>query len=97
MEPSPAGTLELEAEKHVETVELINRMMSLDLYEHFDELIEGYPYEVVIVDKWVDDIFVVLSFNLIDVFRLIQIPQRCHKSFTRFLQFLKRTMYKTIM
>jgi len=69
MEPSLADTLE--AEQHVQTIEIISRMMYLGLYQHIDELIEGYPYEVVVVDKWVVDIFVILNFNFIDVFRLI--------------------------
>jgi len=65
MEPSLADTLE--AEQHVQTIEIISRMMYLGLYQHIDELIEGYPYEVVVVDKWGDGIFVIYNFNLIDV------------------------------
>ena len=48
MEPSPAGTLN--AEHHVETADIISRMMFLGLYQHIDKLIEGYPYEVVVAD-----------------------------------------------
>jgi hypothetical protein len=84
MEPSPAPTNNLEAEQHVQTVNIISRMMFLGLYQHIDELIEGYPYEVVVVDNWGSDIFVIYNFNLIDVFRVIQIPRRCHETFTRF-------------
>jgi hypothetical protein len=69
MEPSLADTLE--AEQHVQTIEIISRMMYLGLYQHIDKLIEGYPYEVVVVDKCVVDIFVILNFNFINVFRLI--------------------------
>jgi len=47
MEPSPAATPEAE---NLEAVGIISRMMLLGLYEHIDELIEGYPYEVAVVD-----------------------------------------------
>jgi len=43
----------------------------------------------VVVDRWGDDIFVVYNFNLIDVFRVIQIPRRCHETFTRFFAELR--------
>jgi len=63
--------------------------MFLGLYEHIDELIEGYPYKVVLVDRWGDDIFVVYHKILIDVFRVLQIPRRCHETFTSFFERLK--------
>jgi len=81
MEPTPAATLEGE---HLEAVDIITRMMLLVLYEHIYELIEGYPYEVAVVDKWGDDIFVVYYKILLDVFRILQIPRRYHETFTRF-------------
>ena len=83
MEPTPPATPEAE---HLEAVGIISRMMLLGLYEHIYELIEGYPYEVVVVDKWDGDIFVVYHKILIDVFRVLQIPRRCHETFTRFLK-----------
>jgi len=58
-------------------------MMLLGLYEHIHELIEGYPYEVAVVDRWGDDIFVVYYKILLDVFRVLQIRRR-HETFTRF-------------
>ena len=81
MEPTPAATLKGE---HLEAVDIITRMMLLGLYEHINELIEGYPYEVAVVDKWRDGIFVVYYKILFDVFRILQIPRRCHETFTRF-------------
>ena len=63
-------------------------MMFFGLYEHIGELIEGYPYEVLLVDRWDDDIFVVYHKILIDVFRVLQIP-RCHETFTSFFELLK--------
>jgi len=59
------------------------------MYRPVDELIEDYPYTVVLVDRWLEDIFVVLTYNNIDVFELTRIPQRCHVAFTRFLRVLK--------
>ena len=66
--------------------------MLLGLYEHIHELREGYPYEVVVVDKWDDDIFVVYHKILIDVFRVLQIPLRCHETYTRFFERLKNNI-----
>ena len=86
MGPSPAATLEA---VHLEAVGIIDRKMFLGLYEHIDELIEGYPYKVVLVDRWGDDIFVVYHKILIDVFRVLQIPRRCHETFTSFFERLK--------
>ena len=80
MEPTPAATLEGE---HLEAVDIVTRIMLLGLYEHINELIEGYPYEVALVDKWGDDIFVVYYKILLDIFRVLQIPRRCHETFTR--------------
>jgi hypothetical protein len=46
-----------EAELPLDPVDTITRMMLLGLFEHIDALIEGYPYEVALIDKWGDDIF----------------------------------------
>ena len=86
MEPTRADTLEGE---HLEAIDIVTRMMLLSLYEHIDELIQGYPYEVVLVDKWDDDIFVVYHMFLIDVFRVLKIPRRCHETFTKFFTQLR--------
>jgi len=81
MEPTLAGTLEGE---HLEAVDIITRMRLLGLYEHIDELLQGYPYQVALVDKWGDNMFVVHYKTLIVVFRILQIPRGCHETFTRF-------------
>ena len=91
MEPTRAHTLEGE---HLEAIDIVARMMLLGLYEHIDELVPGYPYEVVLVDKWDDDIFVVYCM-FIDVFRVLKIPRRCHETFTKFLHGLGKTVFKT--
>jgi len=36
---------------------------------------ENYPYTVALVDRWLEDIFVVLTYNYIDVFELTRIPE----------------------
>jgi len=64
-------------------------LVSLGMYRPIDELIENYPYTVALVDRWLEDIFVVLTYNYIDVFELTRIPQRCHEAFTRFLMVLR--------
>jgi len=64
-------------------------MVSLGMYRPIDELIENYPYTVALVDRWLKDIFVVLTYNYIDVFELTRIPPRCHEAFTRFLIVLR--------
>jgi len=64
-------------------------MVSLGMYRPVDELIGGHPYTVALVDKWLEDIFVILTYHYIDVFGLTRIPQRCHEAFTRFLMVLK--------
>jgi len=66
-----------------------DRMVSLGMYRPVDELIENYPYTVALVDRWLEDIFVVLTYNYIDVFELTRIPKICHEAFTRFLMMLK--------
>ena len=66
-----------------------DRMVSLRMYRPVDELIEDYPYTVVLVDRWLENIFVVLTYNNNDVFELTRIPQKCHAAFTRFLRMVK--------
>ena len=47
-----------------------------------EELIAGYPYAVMFVDRWFGDIFVVVENCLIDEFTLLRLPQTYHESFT---------------
>jgi len=86
MEPTLAATPEGE---NLEAVGIISRMILLGLYERIDELIEGYPYEVAVVDRWNGDIFVVYYKSLLDVFRILQIRRGCHETFTKFLERIK--------
>ena len=78
-----------QAWQSVQNIPPFDRMVSLSMYQPIDELIEDYPYTVVLVDRWLEDIFVVLTYNNIYVFELTRIPQRCHVAFTRFLRVLK--------
>jgi len=54
-----------------------------------EELIAGYPYAVMFVDRWFGDIFVVVENCLIDEFTLLRLPQTYHESFTRFLDVIR--------
>jgi len=72
-----------QAGQPVQNIPPFDRMVSLGMYRPVDELTEGYPYTVALVDRWLEDIFVVLTYNYIDVFELTRIPQ-CHEAFTRF-------------
>ena len=85
MEPTRADTPE--AELLIDPVDTITRMMLLGLFEHIDALIEGYPYEVALIDKWGDDIFAV--YHKVPVFRILEIPRSCHETFSRFCMRLK--------
>jgi len=78
-----------QAGQPVQNIPPFDRMVSLGMYRAVDELIEGYPYTVALVDRWLEDIFVVLTYNYIVVFELTRITQRCHEAFTRFLMVLK--------
>ena len=91
MEPTPTCTLQAEQQQQpVQTLEpLLNQIMSLVMYMPIEDLIEDYHYEVVFVDRWFDDIFVVLNNCLIDEFNLIRLPQSYHESLTRFLGVLQ--------
>jgi len=63
-----------------------NRMVSLGMYRPVDELIMDYPYTVVLVARRLEDIFVVLTNNNLDMFELTRIPQSCHAAFIRLLR-----------
>jgi len=84
MEPTRANSPE--DELPLDPVDMITRLMFLGLLEHV-ELIERHPYEVVLIDKWGDNIFAV--YHKVPVFRVLQIPRRCHETFTTFFMQLK--------
>ena len=84
MEPTRANSPE--DELPLDPVDMITRLMFLGLLEHV-ELIERHPYEVVLIDKWGDNIFAV--YHKVPVFRVLQIPRRCHETFSRFCMRLK--------
>ena len=63
--------------------------LSLDMYMPIEDLVEDYPYAVAYVDRWFDDIFVVVENSVIGTFNLLRLPQAYHESFTQFLHVLK--------
>jgi len=67
------------------TLQTVNIMISLGMYQSVDTLIRGYPYVVILVLRRVHDIFVVLKHNFIDEFRIIRLPQRLLEPFRRLL------------
>jgi hypothetical protein len=83
MEPTRAATPD---DDHLEAVGIISRMMFLGFYDHIDELTEGYPYEVAVVDRWNGNSFLVHYKSLLDEFRILKIPRGCHETFTKFLE-----------
>jgi len=79
----------LNAEQPLQTVEMIERMLTLGLRIPFEELLFDYPYPVVLIDRWGDDIFMVLARMDMELFRIIQLPRSYHESFIRFLTVIK--------
>ena len=69
----------------MQTLQTVNLMMSLGMYQPVDTLIRDYPYIVMHINVRDDEIFVVLGHNFIDEFRLIQLSQRLHVPFRRLL------------
>ena len=57
-------------------------MLFLALLENVGELVEKQPYEITLIEKLGDDIFAVYDNGT--VFRILQIPRRCHEQFRTF-------------
>jgi len=90
MESSPISTLQAEQQQPpVPAEQMLQQILSLGMYRPIDELLEDYPYAVVFVDRWFDDIFVVVENCLIGDFNLLRLPQTYHESFTRFLDVIR--------
>ena len=60
-----------------------------------EDLLEDYSYEVVIVDMWFGDTYVVIDNCIIDAFNIICLPPSYHESFTRFLAVIKYNNVQT--
>jgi len=91
MEPARADTPDA---LPLDPVDTITRMMLLGLLEHVNELIEKRPYEVVLIDRWGDGIFVV--YDKVPVFRILEIPRTCHETFSRFCMRLKENRVENV-
>jgi len=61
----------------------------LDMYIAIEDLVEHFPYAVACIDRWFDDIFVVVENSVIGEFHLLRLPQAYHESCTRFLHVIK--------
>ena len=91
MEPARADTPEA---LPIDPVDTITRMLLLGLLEHVGELVEKQPYEVALIEKLGDDIFVV--YDKVTVFRILQIPRRCHEPFRKFCMKLKENRVENV-
>jgi len=91
MEPARADNPEA---LPLDPVDTITRMMLLGLLEHVDELIEKHPYEVALIDRWGDGIFVV--YDKVTVFIILEIPRGCHETFSRFCLRLKENRVENV-
>ena len=91
MEPARADTPEA---LPIDPVDTITRMMLLCLLENVDELVEKRPYEVALIDRWGDGIFVV--YDKVTVFRTLEIPRGCHETFSRFCLRLKANRVENV-
>jgi len=84
MEPARADTPEA---LPIDPVNIITRMLFHGLLENIGELVEKRPYEIALIEKLGDDIFAVYDKGT--VFRILQIPRRCHEPFRKFCLKLK--------
>ena len=84
MEPARADTPEA---LPIDPVDTVTRMLLLGLLENVGELVEKQPYEIVLIDRWGDDIFVV--YDKVTMFRILQIPRGCHETISKFCTRLK--------
>jgi len=74
---------------------LLGEIVSLGMYMPIEDLLEDYSYEVVIVDLWFGDIYVVIDNCIIDAFNIIRLPPSYHESFTQFLAVIKSNNVQT--
>ena len=91
MEPRATYSLQTEQQQQqqpspVQPGPNIEQILSLGMFMPIEDLIEDYPYAVAFVDKWFDDIFVMIDNCLIGEFNLLRLPQTCHEFLTRFLE-----------
>ena len=77
-------------QQHVQNLQpLLGEIVSLGMYMPIEDLLEDYSYEVVNVDMWFGDIYVVIDNCIIAAFNIIRIPPSYHESFTWFLAVIK--------
>jgi len=91
MEPARVDTPEAVP---LDPVDTITRTMLLGLLEHVKELIEKHRYEVVLIDRWGDDIFAV--YDKVTVFKILQISRSCRETFSGFCMRLKENRLENV-
>jgi len=91
MEPTRADTPEA---LPIDPVDIITRMLFHGLLENIGELVEKRPYEVALIEKLGDDIFAVYDKGT--VFRILQIPRRCHEQFRKFCVKIKENRVEDV-
>jgi hypothetical protein len=70
------------------TLERAYEVASRGICQPFDTLIAGWVYDIVDACQRHHDIFVVLRQNYPTQYTVIQLPQRCHDDFVKFLDFI---------
>jgi len=91
MEPTRANTPET---LPIDPVDIVIRMLFYGLLENVGELVEKQPYEVALIEKLGDDIFAVYDKGT--VFRILQIPRRCHETFRKFCVKIKENQVEDV-
>jgi len=91
MEPTRADTPEAVP---IDPVVIISRMLFHGLLENIGDLVEKRPYEVALIEKFGDDIFAVYDKGT--VFRILQIPRRCHETFRKFCVKIKENRVEDV-
>ena len=69
-------------------------MLFHGLLENIGDLVEKRPYEVALIEKWCDDNFAVYDKGT--VFRILQIPRRCHETFRKFCVKIKENKVEDV-
>jgi len=69
------------------TLDRAYEVASRDICQPLDMLIAGWVYDIVNACHRYHDIFVVLRQNYPTRYTVIQLPQRCHENFVKFLDF----------
>ena len=70
------------------TAERAYELASRGIYQSLDTLVAGQVYDLINACHRYHDIFVVLKQIYPTLYKVIQLPQRCHENFKQFLNFI---------